>query len=62
MVEDDRFPVGRFMARLAFGSEIFLMLVILLVATDAGHGKSLASGFQFRCVAGIAFDFFVLAL
>lgn len=62
MVEDDRFPVSRFMARLAFGSEIFLMLVILLVATDAGHGKFLTFGFQFRCVAGIAFDFFVLAL
>lgn len=50
------------MARFAFGAKIFLMFIILPVAPDTGHGKLLASGFQCRRVACIAFGCYVLAL
>lgn len=61
MVEGDRFPGSRLVARLALSPEIFLVFVIFLVATDTGHGEFLAFSFQLGRVTGVAFDLFVLA-
>ena len=44
MVEDDRFPVSFLVASLAPGAKTFLMLVILLVASDAGRGQFRGGG------------------
>lgn len=61
MIEFDRFPILLFMTSLAFGAEIILVLVILLVATDTGRGKLLFLRLQFGRMAGIAFGRYMLA-